>query len=96
MSMVSSHTADSKPVKREVNGTVILPPLVFPGFFVNLVPKKGVGRVLKKVARMVCHFFRRCQSLSAPFSVQFFGGFSAGDAQRPGACPPALSSLSHV
>jgi len=24
------HTADSKPVKQEVNGTVILPPLVFP------------------------------------------------------------------
>jgi hypothetical protein len=28
---VSCHTADSKPVKEEVNGTVILPPLVFPG-----------------------------------------------------------------
>ena len=27
----SHHTADSKPVKQEVNGTVILPPLVFPG-----------------------------------------------------------------
>jgi hypothetical protein len=27
----SSHTADSKPVKQEVNSTVILPPLVFPG-----------------------------------------------------------------
>jgi hypothetical protein len=25
------HTADSKPVKLEVNGTVILSPLVFPG-----------------------------------------------------------------
>jgi hypothetical protein len=25
----SCHTADSKPVKQEVNGTVILPPLVF-------------------------------------------------------------------
>jgi hypothetical protein len=24
------HTADSKPVKQEANGTVILPPLVFP------------------------------------------------------------------
>ncbi len=24
------HTSDSKPVKQEVNGTVILPPLVFP------------------------------------------------------------------
>jgi hypothetical protein len=28
--IVSCHTADSKPVKEEVNGTVILPPLVFP------------------------------------------------------------------
>jgi len=30
--IVRFHTADSKPVKQEVNGTVILPPLVFPGF----------------------------------------------------------------
>jgi hypothetical protein len=29
--IASSHTADSKPVKQEVNSTVILPPLVFPG-----------------------------------------------------------------
>ena len=29
--IVSYHTADSKPVKQEVNCTVILPPLVFPG-----------------------------------------------------------------
>ncbi len=29
--IVCCHTADSKPVKQEVNGTVILPPLVFSG-----------------------------------------------------------------
>jgi hypothetical protein len=29
--IVICHTADSKPVKQEVNGKVILPPLVFPG-----------------------------------------------------------------
>ena len=29
--IVSCLTADSKPVKQEVNGTVILPPLTFPG-----------------------------------------------------------------
>jgi hypothetical protein len=29
--VVSCHAADSKPVKQEVNGTVILPPSVFPG-----------------------------------------------------------------
>ncbi len=28
--IVSCHTADSKPVKQEVNGTMILPPLAFP------------------------------------------------------------------
>jgi hypothetical protein len=28
--IVSCHSADSKPVRQEVNGTVILPPLVFP------------------------------------------------------------------
>ncbi len=29
--IVSCQTANSKPVKQEVSGTVILPPLVFPG-----------------------------------------------------------------
>jgi hypothetical protein len=29
--IVSCHTADYKTVKQEVNGTVTLPPLVFPG-----------------------------------------------------------------
>jgi hypothetical protein len=28
--VVSCHVADSKPVKQEVNSTVILPPIVFP------------------------------------------------------------------
>ena len=31
MKIVSCHTDDSKLVKQEVNSTVILPPLVFPG-----------------------------------------------------------------
>jgi len=30
--IVSCHTVDSKPVKQEVNSTVVLPPLVFPAF----------------------------------------------------------------
>ncbi len=34
--IVSSHTTDSKPDKQEVNGTVILPPLVFPVYLVNV------------------------------------------------------------
>jgi hypothetical protein len=31
----SCHTADSKPVTQEVNGTVILPPFVFPGTIIR-------------------------------------------------------------
>ncbi len=37
--IVCSHTADSKPVKQEVNGTMILPPLVFPGQTLQLITK---------------------------------------------------------
>jgi hypothetical protein len=33
--IVSCHKAVSKPVKQGVRGTVILPPLVFPGFIVQ-------------------------------------------------------------
>jgi len=33
--IVSYHTAESKPVKQEVNGTVILPPLVFPAYTIK-------------------------------------------------------------
>jgi hypothetical protein len=36
--IVSFHTDDSKPVKQEVNGTVILPPLVFPGLSLASFP----------------------------------------------------------
>jgi hypothetical protein len=40
---VSCHTADSKPVKQKVNGTVVLPPLVFPGqsFSLSCVTQDG-------------------------------------------------------
>ena len=39
----SCHTADSKPVKQEVNSTVILPPLVIPGIgsAKNFLPFQG-------------------------------------------------------
>jgi hypothetical protein len=37
--IVSFHTADSKPVKQEVNGTVILPPLVFPDLAIENLEK---------------------------------------------------------
>ncbi len=48
----SCHTADTKPVKQEVNSTVILPPLVFPVKLVeiikiSLVCHKRVGEETK-------------------------------------------------
>ncbi len=44
--IVSCHTADSKPVKQEVNGTVILPPLVFSGQTFTLVARYTVSQEL--------------------------------------------------
>ncbi len=32
MKIVSCHTADSKPIRQEVNSTIILPLFVFPGY----------------------------------------------------------------
>ncbi len=44
--IISSHTADSKPVKQEVNGTVILPPLIFPALAYPLIPLEFVRMLL--------------------------------------------------
>jgi hypothetical protein len=44
--IVSSHTADSKPVRQEVKGTVILPPLVFPDLIFNNLTGMHDRRVL--------------------------------------------------
>jgi hypothetical protein len=49
--IVICHTGDSKPVKQEVNGTVILSPLVFPGDG----PKRQAGWV-KRCACFNCHY----------------------------------------
>ncbi len=63
--IVSSHTADFKPVKQEVNSTVILPPLVFPvwGFRpeveVSLGQEIAVGELVEQeliVRRKDGHF----------------------------------------
>jgi hypothetical protein len=48
--IVSCHTADSEPVKQEVNGTVILPPLVFPAQSVLCQCHWGT------ISRSVCPF----------------------------------------
>jgi hypothetical protein len=42
--IVSCHTADSKPVKQEVNGTVILPPLVFNDLIISTHDLSGEGK----------------------------------------------------
>jgi hypothetical protein len=39
--IVICHTGDSKPVKEEVNGTMILPPLVFPGPGFKSMPRRN-------------------------------------------------------
>jgi len=46
--IVSSYIADSKPVKQEVNGTVILPPLVFPDAPFTLT--KSTSKKLTKIS----------------------------------------------
>jgi hypothetical protein len=55
---VSCHTADSKPVKQEVNSTVIFPPLVFPGAIFTLS-----GRQMRISSRSAC-----CQCYKTFFS----------------------------
>jgi hypothetical protein len=65
--IVSCHTRDSKPVKQEVNGTVIFPPLVFPEqtfllrtfvnygykFFMTLPPSARTIKTLRS-SKLVC------------------------------------------
>jgi hypothetical protein len=46
--IVSSHAADSKPVKQQVNSTVILPPLVF---LVSMIPIPEVSYVMELFSR---------------------------------------------
>ena len=44
--IVSCHTDDSKPVKQEVTGTVILPPLVFPDLYQTSVAQQSVTQII--------------------------------------------------
>jgi hypothetical protein len=53
--IVSSHTADSKPVKQEVNHTGILPPLVFPAWTNALAYSTFAGAILTKF-NFLCNF----------------------------------------
>jgi hypothetical protein len=51
--IVRSHAADSKPVKQEVNGTMILPPLVFPGYNIVIIVAM-VGSVELIILDILC------------------------------------------
>jgi hypothetical protein len=60
--IVSSITADSKPVYQEVNGTVILPPLVFPAlrfeiFFEASTQNFGVQKILASLQKKLKMFY---------------------------------------
>ncbi len=70
--IVSSHTADSKPVKQEVSGTMMLLPLVFPVISPNIImPSVVAPPKLKKISfvnaqtrtRKICTSLRQIKRL---------------------------------
>jgi hypothetical protein len=67
--IVSSHTADSKIVKQEVNGTVILPPLVIPGR-ANDVPWGDICSTVELMAFELKAF--RTGEVAPKFNVQSY------------------------
>ncbi len=67
--IVSSHTADSKLVKQEVNGTVILPPLLFPGRTSD-VPWGNISSTLERMALELKSF--RTGDAAPKFNVQSY------------------------
>jgi hypothetical protein len=60
--MVSFHTADSKPDKQEVNGTMILPPLAFLGESLKVVK----GRVFNSKLGRFALLHRKCILCAQP------------------------------
>jgi hypothetical protein len=56
----SCHRADSKPVKQEVNSTVILPPLVFPDSIVHKIFTSQLTKFFVKAGA-----FHSCKTLLA-------------------------------
>ncbi len=51
--IVSGNRADSKPVEQEVNGTVILPRLVFPGLIFASDPLESNNRAVHHQRPMI-------------------------------------------
>jgi hypothetical protein len=60
--IVSCHTADSKPVKQEVNSRVILPPLVFPGK-TQMQTQKSKTQNAKRKMQIANVFFPFCPKM---------------------------------
>ncbi len=61
---VSVHTADSKPVKQEVNGIVILPPLVFPAMTQAIINRHACQQVCERsiyYMSVVCSATNSCE-----------------------------------
>ncbi len=78
--IVGYNTADSKPVKQEVNCTVILPPLVFPADRLNAKSDLGVNKPLltMQANKLECLYLARLYSLVyclrvRPFWYSFLG-----------------------
>jgi len=64
----SCHTADSKPVKQEVNGTVILPPLVFLAPLLWYAPGLKAKRLTENSTRTIVLAYLPEASVTAKIS----------------------------
>ncbi len=65
--IVSCHSADFKPVKQDVNGTVMLPPLVFPANTFNTDPVKCRKR---KCTTKIDPHLSACMRRNVPQALQ--------------------------
>ncbi len=63
----------SKPVKQEVNGTMILPPLVFPALREQLVLLQLLCKLHLEVEGLVKRHFQKCLSSFAIGQKRSFG-----------------------
>jgi hypothetical protein len=73
--IVSCHTADSEPVKQDVKGTVILPPLVFPGLFICRSVgdgKEGVDHHGRQLRSMIAEGFQFDSTIMVSALINFF------------------------
>jgi hypothetical protein len=76
--IVSCHTAVSKPLKQEVNGTVILPPLVFPALWDEMVLLRKFygGGLLIKGTGFTANSTSKAKTFSSLQSFQKIGTLS--------------------